>query len=225
MHPTDSRAKGVLVALTLLSIGLDTYAAPLGSFDTMVSITFDDANEDGYTAGAPLLAQYGYRGTYYLLTGSMNNPGRLSTAEAQELVRQGHEMGSHTVTHADLTTLVEAQIVQELLASKDWIVANVGVPDVTSFAAPSGRTNPSCSERHRFPWACSASSRNLSSRWRLLTVFAKRLSTGAGRTLGITSPSLPGLTATIRSSGCRRTSRRRCMGSESRGSRSPAAAA
>lgn len=107
----------------------------------IVSITFDDANDTQYALAAPLLAEYGYRATYYLLTGSMNSPGRLSTAQAKELVAAGHEMGSHTRSHPDLTAATPAKVADELTSSAAWIEENVGVPGVKSFAFPWGRTN------------------------------------------------------------------------------------
>jgi peptidoglycan/xylan/chitin deacetylase (PgdA/CDA1 family) len=109
--------------------------------EPLVSITFDDAAASSYAVAAPLLAERGLRATYYLLTGAMGQPGFMTVEQARELAARGHEIGSHTVTHPLLPALSDAQLADELSRSQDFLVANVGVPDVKSFAAPFGQVD------------------------------------------------------------------------------------
>jgi peptidoglycan/xylan/chitin deacetylase (PgdA/CDA1 family) len=75
-------------------------AAPL----TVVSITFDDANAD-QLAAASTLASNGLHGTFFVPSGFVGASGYLTVSDLTSLAAAGHEIGGHTVTHLDLTTL------------------------------------------------------------------------------------------------------------------------
>lgn len=109
--------------------------------EPMVSLAFDDSAGSGYSLAAPLLARHGFRATYYLITRSLDAPDRVTFAQARELGAQGHEIASHTVSHPLLTSLSIPELRRELSRSQDRLVAEVGVPDVLSFAAPWGQTD------------------------------------------------------------------------------------
>ena len=135
----------------------------------MVVITFDDGYKNIYTQAFPVLNQYGFKATIFLITdycgtykawpghlpSTMNRP-MLSWAEIREMNKEGFEFGSHTVSHPDLTRMPIRQAEQEILQSKakiqDHLCARVRV-----FAYPYGRFNSEIEEivRGQFSGACS----------------------------------------------------------------------
>src|SRR5690348_5696366 len=93
-----------LMMLFLLS-SLWRYA---GASQTIVSLTFDDGYDDAPLA-AQLLEQHGFRGTFYIISGVLGQSPYMSVAQVQALQAAGHEIGGHTVSHKNLTTLTTDQ--------------------------------------------------------------------------------------------------------------------
>jgi peptidoglycan/xylan/chitin deacetylase (PgdA/CDA1 family) len=120
-----------------------------------VVLTFDDGFMNFYTHAFPVMSEYGFCATVFLVTdfcGKSNdwngNPPELprskllSWSEIKILNDAGIEFGSHTKTHPDLTTLTRAETEAELVASKAAIQDALGRETMT-FAYPFGRYNAS----------------------------------------------------------------------------------
>ncbi len=121
------------------------------------AVTFDDAFATVRTYAAPVLRQFGVRGTLFVPTSFMEGDGILSwkgikgwqdTAEAGELramtweqvgelVEYGWEIGSHTHTHPHLPELNDADVREELAVSRDELSRRLGRP-CESIAYPYG---------------------------------------------------------------------------------------
>jgi peptidoglycan/xylan/chitin deacetylase (PgdA/CDA1 family) len=111
-----------------------------------VALTFDDGHRDFLTAAAPILQQHGFSATLFVVTGSLGSTASwmstgkagnlLSRDELCELKSQGFRLGSHTVTHSDLTTLDSTTLERELIDSRATIgeMGETFVP----FAYPGG---------------------------------------------------------------------------------------
>jgi hypothetical protein len=65
------------------------------------------------------------------------DPYMMSPAEIKALVVARHEVGSHSITHPDLTTVDDTQLATELTGSKALLESIIGEP-VTNFAYPFG---------------------------------------------------------------------------------------
>jgi peptidoglycan/xylan/chitin deacetylase (PgdA/CDA1 family) len=65
-------------------------------------ITIDDGWDDGYTYALPVLQQYGFVATYFVIAGRIDAPGFLSSAHLRALIAAGNEIGDHTMTHFNL---------------------------------------------------------------------------------------------------------------------------
>lgn len=104
-----------------------------------VLITFDDGYRDVLGKASPVIHRLGLHATEYVITGRLHgsDPSFLTVPELRVLERRGIEIGSHTVTHADLPTLTDAQAFEELSASKRTLEQAVGHP-VPWFAYPYG---------------------------------------------------------------------------------------
>lgn len=108
-------------------------------------ITFDDGWADALTT-AQLLSDWGAAATFYVCPGwwggqhpDVTGPaGRLLTrAETQQLAAAGADVGSHSMSHPDLTKLADGDLKQELTASKHAIEDAIGI-ECTTFAYPFG---------------------------------------------------------------------------------------
>lgn len=134
-----------------------------------VVVTFDDGFRNQLTNAAPALRAYGFSACFYILTALVSAPPAKADAicrdrilmplpvepltwdEVRELLSMGNEVGSHTRTHPDLTSLDEAGLLDELAGSRAELENRLGTP-VTHFSAPFGdrrRFGPAVSEAAR----------------------------------------------------------------------------
>ncbi|MGA2666907.1 MAG: polysaccharide deacetylase family protein [Patescibacteria group bacterium] len=109
----------------------------------IISLTFDDSLVSYSTTALPLMNQYSYKSTAYIITGSVGDTqdGYMTLAQIKAAYAAGNEIGSHTVTHPDLDTLSLKKLANELSASKSYLQKNVGGM-ISDFAAPYGDANP-----------------------------------------------------------------------------------
>lgn len=114
------------------------------------SVTFDDGTYDQYAAAFPILEELGIKGTFYLAAhlidrGAWNDGGTvrqmMSWSHAREIAAAGHEIGSHSMNHLDLTTSgVDLEL--ELKGSRDFMEENLPGVNVETFCWPHWRENP-----------------------------------------------------------------------------------
>jgi peptidoglycan/xylan/chitin deacetylase (PgdA/CDA1 family) len=134
-----------------------------------VSIAFDDGYENVFTEAYPILKDYRFTATVFLITnycGRHNDwPGNLPTLERRlllswpqikEMRQNGIEFGAHTRNHPNLTLLARQPLEDEIAHSKHKIEDRTGSA-VTTFAYPYGRHNNEVRAvvREHFDGACS----------------------------------------------------------------------
>jgi peptidoglycan/xylan/chitin deacetylase (PgdA/CDA1 family) len=115
-----------------------------------VAITFDDAYESIVTEALPEMEARGVTGTVFSVAGFMGDVSRWDIRVAPRPVRHatwpqmrrladlGFEIGSHTVSHRDLTRLSRQDLRHELATSKKMLEDYIG-RSVTSISYPFGR--------------------------------------------------------------------------------------
>jgi len=107
-------------------------------------LTFDDGYVDNYEYALPILQKYGFHGTFFIITGKVDNAEYMSKAQLIELVRADNELGSHSVTHPDLVNLSASKLDYEISESKkylDELAAELAGEKTISLCYPSGEYN------------------------------------------------------------------------------------
>ncbi len=111
-----------------------------------VVLTFDDGYQDFFETVAPELEQRGWSATTFLAVETIDS-NRLPFADWARLMSWqqvsqlgSFEIGSHALTHRDLTTLPEDEARREVSLSGQRLTERLG-RQVVTFAAPFGRTN------------------------------------------------------------------------------------
>jgi peptidoglycan/xylan/chitin deacetylase (PgdA/CDA1 family) len=99
-----------------------------------IVITFDDGYLSQYVAAFPELQHLGWKGVLNLIAQGSDIP----DADVKKMLDAGWELGSHTITHPDLTTLDPAELEREVAGSRQILKRRFGVP-VDNFCYPSGR--------------------------------------------------------------------------------------
>lgn len=113
---------------------------------TRVSLTFDDGWASQMLA-VDALGERGMPGTFYISSGLVGLDRYLTRAEVDAIHDVGHEIGGHTVTHADLTVLDPEALELEICSSRATL-ARWGY-EVTSFAYPFSRWSEEAADQLR----------------------------------------------------------------------------
>ncbi|MFA5801706.1 MAG: polysaccharide deacetylase family protein [Thermoleophilia bacterium] len=103
-----------------------------------VMLTLDDGYLDNYTVAAPILEKYDFPATFYIVSEMVGTPEYMTWEQVAGLDSKGMDIGSHTCTHADLTTLAGADLNRELKDSAAAIESHLGHP-VYWFCYPAGK--------------------------------------------------------------------------------------
>jgi peptidoglycan/xylan/chitin deacetylase (PgdA/CDA1 family) len=104
-----------------------------------ILITFDDGYTDNFTTAWPILKEYGFTATFFIITDYVS-PSRIEWEQLSELVEQGNSIGSHTIHHYDLSKLSAVLQKKEIADSKSILDEKLDVT-VKAFCYPSGKYN------------------------------------------------------------------------------------
>jgi peptidoglycan/xylan/chitin deacetylase (PgdA/CDA1 family) len=104
-----------------------------------IVLTFDDGYIDHYVNVFPILKQYGFTATFFIITGMPDNqiPGYMNWTQIREMADAGMSMEAHTKTHQDLRNRDYSFLVYELLGSIQSLQAYIG-HEPHMFAYPVG---------------------------------------------------------------------------------------
>ncbi|HEY2398249.1 MAG TPA: polysaccharide deacetylase family protein [Solirubrobacteraceae bacterium] len=117
----------------------------------LAAVTFDDGMRNNHTTALPILREYGIPATVYVTIGFIGGrspwigPGGdgaiMDEPELRDLAGAGWELGAHTMTHADLSTLGYEACLREIEDSRTEL-ERIGGVEVETFAYPFGRYGP-----------------------------------------------------------------------------------
>lgn len=107
--------------------------------DKPVVISFDDGYPSHDETARPVLAKHRWPGVLFLEERNVNSAeSGLTASMVKRLIASGWELGSHTMTHPNLTILSATQLEDEVAGSKKAISEEFGVP-IEFFCYPAGK--------------------------------------------------------------------------------------
>ena len=104
-----------------------------------IVLTFDDGGEGTFTNALPTLQKYGFTGTSYIVHNYVGLGGHMNADQIRGLYAAGWEIGSHSISHVDLTVRTDRQK-DEIVDSRIKLERMLGIPILT-FAYPFGAYN------------------------------------------------------------------------------------
>src|SRR5271154_3611509 len=125
-----------------------------------ISFTFDDGSREHFDIAVPLLNEFGFKSTFFVIAGltrdQKDDPltlnrrcdwwAEVSWQEWRSAANQGHEIGNHSLTHPVLTRLREPQrLGTEVVDSARLIEEKIGQWPA-SFAYPYNKSNTTVRE-------------------------------------------------------------------------------
>lgn len=122
------------------------------SKEKLVALTFDDGYEDFYENAYPVLKEYGYPSTVFLVSDMVGKENvwdyeklnvkkkLMNWVQITELKEQNVIFGAHSKTHPYLTKISAEELESEILGSKNVLEEKLGSP-VNYFCYPYGDYN------------------------------------------------------------------------------------
>jgi len=123
----------------------------------LAAITFDDGYLDFYKNAYPVLRQYEYPSTIYVVSGlvgkvnswdlrneSLSKP-LMDWNTIREISKNGVQIGSHTITHPELTRISSDEQNKEIVGSKNELEEHLNQP-IDAFCYPGGDQNQQVKE-------------------------------------------------------------------------------
>lgn len=128
-----------------------------GASSGLVGLTFDDGYADFVEHALPVLARHGATATLYVVAGLLGGQNawddgpRLDLLDAdgvRSVTAAGHEVGSHTLTHADLRGADPVSLAREVGESRR-VLEDVLQAEVPGFCYPWGRFDAAAADAVR----------------------------------------------------------------------------
>ncbi|MBV9671541.1 MAG: polysaccharide deacetylase family protein [Verrucomicrobia bacterium] len=151
--PLFSRRKGLFASRSLIArqlaelkdAGFEFGALGASGMGRKIVITFDDGYASSFEQAMNVLSDCGCKAIQFLVSGRIGQANNwdetkerlMDKLQGTDWLAAGHSIGSHTVTHADLTRLSEREVREEIVASRKSLEDTFGVA-VNHFAYPYG---------------------------------------------------------------------------------------
>lgn len=93
-----------------------------------ILLTFDDGYIDIYETVYPVLQEYGFKGTFFIITEFVDagREGYMTWPMIEEMAQAGQRIESHSRTHPDLATKSRDGLIWEILGAQETLTAHVG---------------------------------------------------------------------------------------------------
>jgi peptidoglycan/xylan/chitin deacetylase (PgdA/CDA1 family) len=112
---------------------------PVGFSRPLVTLTFDDGQEDNVSTALPVMNGYGFKSTQCFATDHIEGD-QAQVNRILQFRNSGHEICSHTVNHPFLTSLSAIDRNYELRHAQQYLQSITGAP-IKNFASPYGDYN------------------------------------------------------------------------------------
>lgn len=136
-----------------VSVGELCRLAGTGDDKNLIGLTFDDGYKDFLHAAVPILERFGFSATVFVVAGLLGKENRwkhayqpplrmklLEPGDLRIVSERGMEVGSHSMTHADLTGLDRRMLEEEVEDSRQ-VLSEVLGKEVEGICYPYGRVN------------------------------------------------------------------------------------
>ncbi len=145
MRPLSRLLRSALAvtALVLATVGA---CAPFATADpppVVVSLEFDDGTAD-HVQAASILDAHGLDGTFFINSSRPGQAGYVTWPQVDALAAAGHEIGGHTLTHANVPSIPATEQLREVCDDRAALLARGYA--VTSFAYPFGATSAAAAD-------------------------------------------------------------------------------
>jgi peptidoglycan/xylan/chitin deacetylase (PgdA/CDA1 family) len=147
------RRKGLFVSRHLFASQLSELAQAGFGFGKLgdahsgrkIVISFDDGYASCFEQGIGLLETFGCKAIQFLVSGRIGKANDwdgtgeaiMDKSQVRDWLAAGHQIGSHTVSHRDLTRIPVTDAREEIQASRKWLEDAFGV-SVSHFSYPLG---------------------------------------------------------------------------------------
>ena len=114
------------------------YGGPLPQHP--IILTFDDGYDDAFRYAFPMLKAHGFSGMFYIITGKVGWSAYLNWQQIRTMQAGGMQMGSHTVHHVDMGSLLlySQDLAQQELQKSQAALQNHLGEVIQQFCYPSG---------------------------------------------------------------------------------------
>jgi len=117
-------------------------------FGRKIVISFDDGYASCFEQGIDVLETFGCKAIQFLVSGRIGKANdwdgtgeaMMGISQVREWLVAGHQIGSHTVSHPDLTRIPVMDAREEIQASRKWLEDTFGV-SISHFSYPLGAFN------------------------------------------------------------------------------------
>ena len=125
---------------TITASGLAEVIVHGGELPTRpIVISFDDGYQDVYHYAYPIIQEMGFIGVIYIYVEQIGLNGYVSIEQIKTLANNGWEIGSHSMSHEDLTRN-DSNLAYEVQESRSKLQETIGVK-VDTFAYPYGKSD------------------------------------------------------------------------------------
>lgn len=115
--------------------------------EKQIILTFDDNNLSHYLVSLPLLMEYGFSATFFVVSGFVDTrPDFMTSGQLREMESSGMSIESHSHTHRFLSELKDEDLRVELETSKRLLEEHLHHP-VDFISCPGGRYSERVLER------------------------------------------------------------------------------
>jgi peptidoglycan/xylan/chitin deacetylase (PgdA/CDA1 family) len=112
---------GVLLAVGGFVVGVLPASGATTKPATVVSLTFDDGHAD-QSAAVTSLAAAKLKGTFFINSGFVDGSGFFTLAQVRAIAAAGNEIGGHTISHPDLTTIGTDEAKRQVCTDRSTLI-------------------------------------------------------------------------------------------------------
>ena len=103
----------------------------------LVNITFDDGNASDVEYALPALRRHNLTAAFFIISGRLDQPGSLASAEVRDLIQAGMTVGSHGMRHLPWRSAGDQELQEELAGAANDIAKATRQP-IRQVACPFG---------------------------------------------------------------------------------------